>query len=495
LRSQLAFSAHRNQCLPEWLRPIFEVDMFAGSRNRKWGRRVAAAAMSLAVGLGGYALLRAPVAAGAPSMQAPTDEPIQETGVEVDVLTPKAGGIERVCLQPGSVEPFEAADLYSKVSGFLTEQGVDIGSKVHAGDLLARLSVPEYEKQVKQDAAEVSRAKARVDQMTAAISTANADLGSATAAIALAEAEKKSKDSYLAFRGKQRNRIHQLVADNALEAKLEDEQEDQYQAARSAVLAAGEAVNAARQKEVAARARVRQAEADLRYSETEIASATARLEKSQVLLDYTVIRSPYTGVITKRNFFPGDFIRSADSGGDRVPLLAVERTDIMRVIVQIPERDVPYADLGDPAIVEVDALPGATFKTRGNDKVQISRLAASEDPGMRMMRTEVHVKNPQGKLRRGMFGRVTLILEPGAPSSFRIPSSALAGKADSGKANVRVVRDNKAYLIPVRYGTDNGSEVEILSGLEAGDQVVVRASGPLNDGTLVARPEAVATNP
>ena len=135
-------------------------------------------------------------------------------------------------------------------------------------------------------------------------------------------------------------------------------------------------------------------------------------------------------MVTKRNFFRGDFIRSADSGGDRVPLFAVERTDIMRVIVQIPERDVPYADIGDPAIVEVDALPGVTFKTRGDDKVQISRLAASEDPAMRMMRTEVHVKNPQGKLRRGMFGRVTLILEAWLPQAlFRIPSSALAGKA------------------------------------------------------------------
>ena len=81
-----------------------------------------------------------------------------------------------MCLQPGSVEPFEAADLYAKVSGFLVEQKVDIGYPVHAGEVIARISVPEYEKQVKQDAAEVERAAARVEQMKAAITTAEADL-------------------------------------------------------------------------------------------------------------------------------------------------------------------------------------------------------------------------------------------------------------------------------------------------------------------------------
>jgi len=218
----------------------------------------------------------------------------------------------------------------------------------------------------------------------------------------------------------------------------------------------------------------------------EVAVAKARLEKSRVLLDYTVIRSPYTGVVTRRNFHPGDFVRSADSGGERVPVLAVERTDVMRVVVQVPERDVPLVDPGDPAVVEVDALPGVVFKTRGDDKVVVSRLAASEDPHTRMMRTEVHVKNPDGKLRRGMFGRVTITLQRGAAGSLRIPSAALAGKADGGRGSVRVVRDDRVCFVPVHYGADNGSEVEVLSGLSAADRIIVRAAGPVEEGTPVA---------
>jgi HlyD family secretion protein len=412
--------------------------------------------------------------------------------ISVKIVTPRPGGINRLCTQPGSVEPFEAADLYSKVSGFLVEQNVDIGYPVHAGDVLARVSVPEYEKQVKEDTANVAKVEARVDQMRAAITTAKADLGAATAAISLAQAEKKSKDSYRAYREKQRDRIKDLAASNSVEAKLADENEDQFQAAVASDLAAAEAVNAARQKEAAARARVAQACADLRYAEAEVETAKDKLEQSQVLLNYTVIRAPYTGVVTQRNFHPGDFIRSADAGyakGERVPVLAVERTDVMRVVVQVPERDVPYVDCGDPAIVEVDALPGVVFKTHGSDKVAVSRLAASEDPQTRMMRTEVHVKNPEGKLRRGMFGRVTLILQIGAPDAFRIPSAALFGKADGGKGVVRIARSGKVALVPVALGADNGSEVEILSGLKADDRVIVLASAPLSEGTVVVASE------
>jgi HlyD family secretion protein len=462
------------------------IEMQSKRSAGNWRRWLAAVVVLAVVGSGGaYMILRGRAAAGSPGPDIAIPS-IPQGGVSVEIAFPKPHGIDRVCLQPGTVEPYECADLYAKVSGFLVEQKVDIGYTVRAGDILARISVPEYETQVKQDAADVVRAEARVEQMTAAITTSEADLGAAVAAVSLATAEEKSKFSYREFREKQRNRIKDLVARNAESAKLADEAEDQFQAAVSAQLAAAEAINAARQKEAASRARVKQAQADLKYAQAEVVTAQARLERSRVLLDYTVIRSPYTGVVTKRNFFPGDFIRSADAGGERMPVLAIERSDVMRIIVQVPERDVPFVALGNSARVEVDALPGIVFQTRGTDKVEVSRLAASEDPHTRMMRTEVHVKNPDGKLRRGMFGRVSLMLCPGAAGAFRVPSSALSGKADGGKGLIRLVRGGKAALVPVQIGADNGSEVEVLSGLESTDQVIVRATGPLNEGTIVA---------
>jgi RND family efflux transporter MFP subunit len=442
-----------------------------------------------ATATGWYAVVGGKPAAGS-SLPITAGAGTTVAAVTVETTVPHRGGLARVCLQPGTVEPFESADLYTKVSGFLIEQKVDIGSVVQAGDVLARIAVPEYETQLKQDIADVARAEARVEQMKAAIVTAEADLAAATAMIALAEAEQKSKVSHRAFREKQRDRIRDLVARMAIDAKLADEQEDQYQAAVSAEVAALEAITAARQKEAAARARVGEAQADRKYAEAEVASAQARVEKSRVLLDYAIIRSPYSGVITRRSFHPGDFVRSADAGGERVPVLAVERTDVMRVVIQVPERDVPFVNSGDPAVVEVDALPGVVFQTSEADKVEVSRLAESEDPHTRMMRTEVHIKNPDGKLRRGMFGRVTLTLQVGSPGALRIPSATLTGKAAAGKGTVRVVRDGKVALVPVHYGADNGSEVEVLSGLTLEDRIIVRSAGPVDEGTAVAVAEA-----
>jgi RND family efflux transporter MFP subunit len=338
---------------------------------------------------------------------------------------------------------------------------------------------------VTQDTAEVDRAEAKVEQMTAAIATAEAEERAAAAQITLAEAERKSKVSFREYREKQRGRVRDLVSRQALDAKLADEQEDQYQAAVSAELAATASVTAARQKAEAADARVRQARADLKFARAEVSVSKARLERSQVLLGYTVITAPYTGVVTKRNFQPGDFVRSAEGGGERTPILAVERTDIMRVVVQVPERDVPFVDVGDPAVVELDALHGRALKSNGTETVTVSRLAASEDPRTRLMRVEVDFKNPGDKIRRGMYGRVTLRLEPGSPTAFRVPSAALFGKAEAGKAAVRVVRDDVVHVVPVVYGTDNGTDVEILSGLTPQDRVVVRASGPVDNGTAV----------
>lgn len=409
--------------------------------------------------------------------------------VSVEVVTPRPGGIDRMCVQVGTVEPSQSADLYAKVSGFLVEQNADIGSVVRADDVLARIAVPEFEKQVKKDAAEVKRAEARLVQMTAAIATAEADLGSATAQIAFAKAEQKSKTAYRAYREKQRARITELVDQKAIERKLADEQEDQYEAAVGAEIAAGESVNTAKQKEAAARAKVEQTKADLKYADAELAVAKAQLEKSETLFGYTVIRAPFGGVVTRRSFHPGDFIKSAESGGGGVPILTVERTDVMRLVIQVPDRDVPYVNAGDPVTVRLDALPDEAFQPADGSQIVVSRTAESEDPQTRMMRTEVDLKNTSGRLRRGMYGRATMTLQTGASSAVRVPSAALVGKAEGGKGTVRVVRGETIHTVPVRYGTDNGAVVEIVGGLAPTDRVVVRVNGTADDGATVTAVE------
>jgi HlyD family secretion protein len=455
----------------------------------RWSRVALLILVVAALGAGGwwYAVARGKPAGDRTERG---DEPKPATLVAVEVIHPTFGGIPRLCVQPGTVEPFEAADLYAKVSGFLVEQTVDIGSKVKAGDVLARIAVPEYEKLFQRDAARLKAADAKVTQMKAHKSVAEAEARAADASVVLARVLVRAKTAYRGYREKQLNRVKELVAKNAVDERLRDEQEDYYLSALEAENAAQEQVNTAKEKAAAAAARITQAEADLDEAKAEVDVASADLAKSQVLLDYMVIKAPYTGVVTKRSFNPGkdgrygDFIKAADQGGV-VPLLAVERTDVMRVVVQVPDRDVPYVSTNATAEVEIDALPGVVFDTNGKDKLKVSRWARAEDATSRTMRTEIDVKNTTGVLTHGMYGRVTLLLSNGTPNALRVPSAALIGKSEGGRGAVRVVRDGKVHVVPIRYATDNGVEAEIVSGLTVADQVIVRTTAPVDEGTKV----------
>ena len=459
-----------------------------GKRPDRFRMFFAASILLLFGGLAGwYWLVKLPEIARE-KQRAHTDVEALGDVTRVEVILPRAGGVKRVCVQPGTLEPFESADLYAKVSGFLAEQSVDIGSRVKKGQLLAKLAVPEYEKQVQRDAATLGRAKAHVRQMEAHVASAEAENRSAKSLIEVAKSEVQSKSAYRSYRKKQLDRMKQLSEMKAVDNRLVDENEDQYESAVGAENTARIGVSNASLKAEAAEAKIAEAKADLEDAKAQIEVAEAELSRSRVMLAYTEITSPYDGVVTKRSFNRGDFVRSADAGGERVPLFCVERTDRIRVVVQIPDRDVPFLDAGDEANVELDALPGSSINAR------VARCAESEDTNTRTMRTEVDIPNTSGKLRRGMYGRVTVILDNGSTKSMMIPSTALSGKAEAGKATVRVVRDGMMRLLPVTTGADNGLEIEILSGLSAADQVIVRASGPLKEGfSVVVAPAGPAS--
>lgn len=442
-----------------------------------------------AVGAGAWLLLDRGKPARGSEVATPTEpnssNSQDSTQVRVEVVHPSSGGVKRTCTQPGTVEPFQWADIFAKASGFLAEQNVDIGSRVKEGELIARIYVPEYEKHVQRDTARLKDAQAKVKQMNAHLKAAEADAMAADASVKFAEVLVKTKTSFRKYREKQLKRIRELVRGQALDERTADEQEDYYQSAFEAENAALEAVNTAKQKATSAHAMIIKAQADVEEAQAAVGIAEAELANSKVLLDYTYIRSPYSGVVTRRTFNLGDFIKSADQGGN-TPLLTVERTDLMRVVVQVPDADVPYVSLGDPAVITIDALPDTVIQTGAKTKIAVSRWAKAEDPATRTMRTEIDVPNPDTRLRHGMYGHVTIILDDGGSSKgLRVPSAALVGKADGGRGSVRVVRDGKVRIIPVQYTSDNGVVAEIVSGLAPSDDVIVQSNAPIEDGTSV----------
>jgi RND family efflux transporter MFP subunit len=437
------------------------------------------------VGLGVVALLSWPMVWGdAESTLAPAGGtaggPAREGGsaLQVDVVKPASGGVRRLTIQPGSIHAFESVDLYAKVSGFLKVQKVDIGSAVKQGEVLAEIEAPELTKDVEETAAAVEQAKAQAELAAARIATAEAEHEAALAAVTQAEADLERTTARRELSEKQFERIKDLHARSAVDRKLVDEQEHDLESTRAGESAARAAIATARAQAATALARVRQAKADLVAARSAIRVAEARRDRAQVLADYTRIVAPFDGVVTQRGFHPGAFIRSA-ADGEPMPLLTVRRTDLMRVVVQVPDLDVPLLDVGDKATLAIDAMKGQVFHGT------VARLGKSEDPMTRTMRVEIDLPNPSGQLFAGMYGRATIELQSSTEAPT-VPAGCVVGHAERGQAALYVVRDGKARRVAVTTGGDDGSSVEILSGIDPDDQVIVRPGNSLEDGTPVA---------
>jgi RND family efflux transporter MFP subunit len=409
--------------------------------------------------------------------------------LHVDVIHPTKGGMERTTTQPGTLQAFESVQLYAAVSGYLLKQTVDIGDQVKRDQLLIKVDVPELEKQILRYKAEIEQARSRVSQMEARILTAEAEKKASEAAVVQADATAKSTAATLRFRQQQLKRMKDLFALQSIEERLVDEKTEQRDAALEAHNAAVAATLTSRANVAAVEAKVAQAKADVKEALAEIQVAQAQFEKTQVLLTYSEIRAPFDGIITQRSLFVHDFVRAATESGNRTPLLTVQRTDLFRVVVQVPDRDVPFCDPGDQATVEIDALPGQQFPGK------IARIASSEDPDTRLMRVEIDLPNPKGQIRNGMYGRVTIILDKGA-NQLSIPSSCLVGRSQDGKAHVYVIKGSHARLTSIEVGQDNGLRVAVLRGLQPGDQVIASPGSDVADRvSVIAVPVADNTVP
>lgn len=428
--------------------------------------------------VGAYVKLGANEAAEAANSEEGQAPPRKGVEIDVEAVHPKTGGLQRTTTQPGSVIPDKSAELFAKVSGYLSEENVDIGDHVKEGQVLVVIDVPELHKQVARSKAALDQAHAQVKQAQARVVTAKADFKAAEAMVDVYKASVQDAESMLSFRTKVYIRLDQLArVEKAVDERLVDEKEEQKHAAEAALTSAKASVLSAESQAAAAEAKIEQAEADLVNAQANVEVAEAQLQKDQVLADYTEIRSPYTGIITARHFWPGDFVQARDQNAS-MPLLTVQKTDVMRVKLMVPDADVPFTNAGDEAEVTIDALPHRTFKGK------VSRTAGAEDPETRTMRVEIDLDNKEGILRDGMYGKATIMLEKSS-KGLAIPSSYLVGDTNAGKGSVFVVRNGKAHKVSIEVGDDNGLETEVISGLQADDVVVRSLRGDLAEGVAV----------
>jgi RND family efflux transporter MFP subunit len=226
---------------------------------------------------------------------------------------------------------------------------------------------------------------------------------------------------------------------------------------------------------------VSQQETDERSSsyiqgEANLNAAEANVRRLEQLESFKHIYAPFSGVITTRNTDVGSLV-NAGNGGPSQQLFVIAQIDPIRVYVNVPEVDSPSIHKGVKVDIEVPALVGRHFTG------SVVRTADAIDPATRTLNTEIDVPNPKGQLLPGSYAQVHLALNQQV-ERLTVPSNALLFRAEGPRAAV-VGAESKVQLRPVAIGRDFGNTVEIISGLEQSDAVVVSPSDSLENGQLV----------
>ncbi|MEZ6088614.1 MAG: efflux RND transporter periplasmic adaptor subunit [Pirellulaceae bacterium] len=226
----------------------------------------------------------------------------------------------------------------------------------------------------------------------------------------------------------------------------------------SAVAAAEAEVGVSEAEKSAAEARLK-----MSHSKTEV--ARRQLDELQVTLDFASVTAPFDGMVTQRHVDPGDLIESR-GGGDAKPLFVVSKVDKLRVRVPVPEVDAPFVEPGDPIIFTFPS-----FAAEPPLEATVTRRSGSLDPSTRTMIVEAEIENTEGRLLPGMFGQATITLETKVAATM-LPSRAVRFD-ESGRAYVYLLDENDTVkLADITPGVDTGTEIEIVTGLQAGDVVI-----------------------
>ena len=294
--------------------------------------------------------------------------------------------MERRCEQPGEIAAFEETPLYAKVAGYVQAVNVDIGDKIKQGQTLAVLSVPELVEELKQKAALVVQAQSQIAQANAAVEVAQAAIETAEAKVAAAQAAIARTTADVDRWKSESARINELADRSAVTRKVADETLQQLRVAEGAKLEAEAQVKSAKAGVVEAQAKLTAAKADVEAANARLAVAQADHDRTQALTEYATIKAPYDGTVNQRIIHTGFYVQPATTGRDQ-PLLVVFHSDIVRVVVYVPEADAGFTKLGEPATIRVQSLDNKHFTGA------VKRVACALDEKTRTLRAEIDLEN------------------------------------------------------------------------------------------------------
>lgn len=209
---------------------------------------------------------------------------------------------------------------------------------------------------------------------------------------------------------------------------------------------------------------------DLAQAQASLNRAKASLEMAQERLAKTKIKAPISGVIAQR------FLDKGDTASPNRSFVTIVDVNVVKIIAKVPEREIAEINLGQNATIKPDALPALSFSGK------VVNISPVIDRASQTCDVEIEIPNPDYKLKPGMFTSVELTVQKHQKVPV-IPSDVIL--KEDGERYVYVIDNGKALKRSVVTGISDGIRTEIVSGLKAGEQLVVAGYHTLKDGIPV----------
>lgn len=355
--------------------------------------------------------------------------------VAVDVMIAKREDVQTSVVASGRVLAPARVDIGATITGRVQKVAVREGARVAEGQLLVQLEQSELAAAVAQARAGRERARARVESVAKlALPTARESQSQAESNVTLAEREfKRSQD---------------LVAKGFISQSRLDESERQVQVARSQLTSARSQVTAQSTQG-----------AEAQQARQQLAEAEAALDLAQAKLAQTEIRAPAAGVVLERMTEPGDIAQSSR----RMMTLALDGA--ARLIVQVDEKNLPLLQAGRSALAAADAFPTERFEA----------VIAYISPGVDAARGTVELRLDIPKAPVFLKSDMTVSVEIGGPllKQIVLAPADIVHQLQSDAPYVVLDREGLATKAPVRIGVQMQGKVQIVSGVEPGERIVL----------------------
>jgi len=369
----------------------------------------------------------------------------------------------------GGTVAWQRSTLIFRVEGYLAEVNVERGAILDAGAPIARVAVPDL-------IAAADRARAGADEAAAGVADAEAMVTKAEAGVSVAQANADLRLAEVSVASAELNlaermaaRVRQLHAKGAATDKELEEATGALEMAEARLVASRAGAEAARAAASAKQADVTAALAGRASAEARSRTTQAAFAEAEVRLGFASLTNPYPrGLVTARH---------ADEGAlaiaGKTAIVDVADVSRLRVFFDIPEPDVPHVKAGAPIRITLDAFPHAPITAT------ITRTAGALDKRTRTMQAEVVLDNADGHLMPGMFCHASLRVAD-RPDTMTIPGSAIYARG--GETWVLVADGETARRFDVEVGLDDGRVVEILSGIDDTQRVILGRPTGLSDG-------------